>query len=296
MRLFVLRLLTSALILLGGGLVLYSDAASWLTQYRQSEVINALSNNVGKQGHGNADQLKAAKEYNAVLSSGADLLAHHNTPTGAGSIAEAEFAKLKPYEEILKADFQGLMGRVRIDAIDVDLPVYHGTSESVLLRGVGHLQGTSFPVGGAGTHTVLTAHRGLAQSKLFTDLDQLVEGDTFVVEVFGEVLTYKVFLRQVVEPGENESLRAVEGKDLATLVTCTPLGINSHRILVTGERIEPTPIKDLEHANEPSALPRFPWWMIWASGFILLATANTLYAVRDHTKRSSRTAKESNSR
>lgn len=170
------------------------------------------------------------------------------------------------------------MGRVRIPSIDVDLPIYHGTSETVLSRGVGHLQGTSLPVGGVDTHTVLTAHRGLAQSRLFTDLDQLEKGHTFTVEIFGEVLTYRVYKKEVVQPEENQSLRAVAEKDIATLVTCTPLGINSHRILVTGERVTPTPVKDVEQSQDESQLPRFPWWAIWALFFILLAAANALHA------------------
>lgn len=278
MRLFLLRLLTSALILLGGGLLLYSDTASWINQYRQSQIINALGSNVAHADPEADVQLRAARQYNAALSAGADLLPNHRKPAGVGNFVDPMVASLWPYEDLLKADHEGLMGRVRIPSIDVDLPIYHGTSETVLSRGVGHLQGTSLPVGGIGTHTVLTAHRGLAQSRLFTDLDQLNNGDTFTVEVFGEVLTYKVAKKEVVQPEENQSLRAVAQKDIATLVTCTPLGINSHRILVTGERVTPTPIKDVQQSQDESQLPRFPWWAIWALVFIVLAAVNAIHA------------------
>lgn len=277
MRFFFLRLLTSALILLGGGLLLYSDTASWLNQHRQSAIVNALGGSVSEADPAPAEQLAAARRYNAALSSGADLLAHQRKPAGVGSV-DQEAADIWPYEQILTTDSQGLMGRIRIPAIDVDLPIYHGTSETVLSRGVGHLEGTSLPIGGSDTHTVLTAHRGLAQSRLFTDLDKLVEGDTFALEVFGEVLVYRVFQKLTVQPEDNESLRQVAGKDLATLVTCTPLGINSHRILVTAERVHPTPVTEVKQAQQPSELPRFPWWAVWAFLFLLLATFNALHA------------------
>lgn len=278
MRFFLLRLLTSVLIIVGGGLLLYSDTASWINQYRQSEIIDALSGNVAQADPDPDDQVQAAREYNEALSAGADLLPNHRKPSGAGSFKEEADSDLWAYEDILDADHNGLIGRIRIPSIDVDLPIYHGTTENVLAKGVGHLQGTSLPVGGVGTHTVLTAHRGLAQARLFTDLDNLESGDTFTVEVFGEVLTYRVFKKEVVEPEANQSLRAIADRDIATLVTCTPLGINSHRILVTGERVIPTPTRDVEQAEQPSQLPRFPWWAVWGLVFVLLATANAAHA------------------
>ena len=148
-----------------------------------------------------------------------------------------------------------------IPAIDTDLPIYHGTTEATLLRGVGHLQGTALPVGGDTTHSVLTAHRGLAEAELFTRLNELDVGDRFVLDVFGEVLTYEVRQTQVVEPDETETLYPVTGKDLVTLVTCTPLGINSQRILVTGERITPTPIPDIEAGGQRPDVPGPPYWI-----------------------------------
>ena len=125
---------------------------------------------------------------------------------------------------------------------------------------MGHLEGTSLPVGGVGTRAVITGHRGLANATMFTNLDKVGEGDTFTIEVFGEVLTYRVAQTKVVEPEQTEELRADPDRDLVTLVTCTPLGINTHRILVTGERI-PTPDQDTAPGERPD-VPRFPWWAV----------------------------------
>ncbi|WP_344680349.1 class C sortase, partial [Leucobacter komagatae] len=123
----------------------------------------------------------------------------------------------------------------------IDLPVYHGTSDATLLKGVGHLQGTSLSMGGDGTRAVLTGHRGLANATMFTHLDQVKVGDTFSVDALGEVFTYRVFDYEVVNAHDTEEIRAVPGKDLMTLITCTPLGVHMHRIIVTGERVTPTP-------------------------------------------------------
>lgn len=173
----------------------------------------------------------------------------------------------------LRGDEQGLMARIKIPAIDLDLPVYHGTSDAVLEEGVGHLEGTALPVGGPSTHAVLTAHRGLATAELFTRLDLVEREDTFTIEVFGEVLAYEVVATRIVEPDDTESLVPRQGEDLVTLVTCTPLGVNSHRILVTGERIIPTPEKDLEDAGKRPEIPTFPWWAVIAGGVVMTAAA-----------------------
>ena len=130
------------------------------------------------------------------------------------------------------------MGYIEIPAIGVALPIYHGTEDTVLQIAIGHIEGSSLPVGGPGTHCVVSGHRGLPSAKLFTDLDKLVEGDTFMLRVLDEVLTYEVDQIHIVEPREVELLEIEEGQDLCTLVTCTPYGINSHRLLVRGHRIE----------------------------------------------------------
>lgn len=142
------------------------------------------------------------------------------------------------YNELLDLTGTGVMGYIEIDSIDVSLPVYHGTEDSVLQIAVGHLDWTSLPVGGVGTHCVLSGHRGLPSAKLFTHLDKLTEGDTFVLRILDEILTYEVDQILIVEPSDTKALMIEENRDLCTLVTCTPYGINSHRLLVRGHRIE----------------------------------------------------------
>ena len=140
----------------------------------------------------------------------------------------------------MNPDGSGVMGYIEIPRISVRLPVYHGTSEEVLQHGIGHLGGTSLPVGGEGTHAVLSGHRGLPSALLFSDLDQMETGDCFSLRILGEQLLYEVDQILVVEPDEVEPLLPVEGEDLVTLVTCTPYGVNTHRLLVRGHRIEAT--------------------------------------------------------
>ena len=142
------------------------------------------------------------------------------------------------YEDILNVNGNGIFGYINIDKIGVHLPVYHGTSDAVLNVAVGHIEGTSVPAGGLSTHTVLSAHRGLPSAKLFTDLDEMEIGDVFTITVLDRVLTYEVHEIQIVLPNEVDSLYVQDGEDLCTLVTCTPYGINTHRLLVHAHRIE----------------------------------------------------------
>ncbi|MCD8138101.1 MAG: class C sortase, partial [Parabacteroides gordonii] len=142
------------------------------------------------------------------------------------------------YNTLLNMTDDGVMGSIEIPSIDVNLPIYHGTSDEVLEKGAGHLEGTSLPIGGESTHCVLTGHTGLSNAKLFTDLTELVEGDIFFLHVFGETLAYEVDKIQVVLPTELDDLYITEGEDYVTLITCTPYGINSHRLLVRGKRTE----------------------------------------------------------
>jgi len=177
--------------------------------------------------------------------------------------AEERVEAARAAQDKMKAEAQAI-------AADIDLPIYHGTDDETLLRGLGHLEGTSLPVGGQGQRTVVTGHRGLAEARMFTDLDKVQVGDTFTFEVFGEVLTYRVFDKKVVNPEETEALRSEPGRDLATLVTCTPLGINTHRILVTGERVYPTPQRDIDAAGAAPDIPGFPWWALGLLGGVSL--------------------------
>lgn len=171
-----------------------------------------------------------AEAYNRELSEAAGT-AVRDAFGVAGEMSER-------YEGLLNADGSGIMGYLSIPEIHVSLPVYHGTSVRVLEAGAGHLEGTSLPVGGAGTHAVISAHNGLPSKLLFTDLDQLQEGNLFFLTVLGEEMAYEVDQILVVEPQDTDALQIEEGKDYVTLVTCTPYGVNSHRYLVRGHRID----------------------------------------------------------
>lgn len=149
-----------------------------------------------------------------------------------------DYEEIPGYYDTLTLPGSSIIGYVKIDKIGVELPIYHGTSDEVLNVGVGHLEGTSLPVGGENTHSVMSAHRGLPSAKLFTDLDRLESGDTFQITVLDQVLTYQVDQVKVITPTEVEDLLIAEGKDYCTLFTCTPYGINTHRLLVRGIRIE----------------------------------------------------------
>ncbi|ADG72963.1 sortase family protein [Cellulomonas flavigena DSM 20109] len=252
---------------LGAGLLLFPTVVSWFSQYEQSQRIDDLTADVADLGSATLqEELARARAYNeGLVGGGADVVANGRLP-----VAD-EPDQAGGYDELLRADRTGLMARLKIPAIHVDLPVSHGTSDAVLEHGVGHLEGTALPVGGPSTRAVLTAHRGLATAELFTHLDRVEIEDTIVLEVFGEVLTYRVIDTRVVEPTDGQSVLPVDGRDLLTLVTCTPLGVNSHRILVTGERVIPTPQADLEDAGRSPEIPTFPWWILISIG--VLATA-----------------------
>ena len=257
-RLSVSALVTSIMAVTGMGLLAYPTAASWVSQYNQSKVTADYSAQVDEARPDAKTQIAQAHAYNDALSAGAVLEANNHVPTGAGSSSDDSLS----YASILKANDEGLMARLKIPSISLDLPVYHGTADDTLLKGLGHLEGTSLPVGGEGTRSVITGHRGLAEATMFTHLDKVKDGDSLIIEVFGEVLTYRVTSTKVVEPEETEALRTEAGKDLLTLVTCTPLGINTHRILLTGERIYPTPAKDVAAAGKRPEVPAFPWWAV----------------------------------
>ncbi len=250
----------------GVTMYLYPEAASWVNQLNQSQATdNYAQENLAADPPG-AEQIALAKRYNKALNMGVLLGSHERIPESTGT----QNSDLD-YWKMLRVTDDAPMARLRIEAIDVDLPVYHGTSDETLLRGAGHLEGSSLPVGGAGTHTVVTAHRGLAEATMFNNLPDLEVGDRFSFEVFNEVYVYEVFSKRTVEPEDTDSLRPEGDRDLATLVTCSPLGVNTHRMLVTGERVFPTPQEDIAKVGEPSELPRFPWWaVLYVLAIILL--------------------------
>ena len=174
------------------------------------------------------------EDYTAIFGAAYD----YNDALYATTFPLTDYRDVPGYDEALKIEGTDVMGYIKIDKIGVELPVYHGISDEVLHRGVGHMEGSSLPVGGINTHSILSAHRGLPSAKLFTDLDRLELGDTFQIIILDQILTYQVDQIRITTPQEFEDLVIVEGMDLCTLVTCTPYGINTHRLLVRGIRIE----------------------------------------------------------
>lgn len=175
-----------------------------------------------------------SEDYSAIFQSAYD----YNRALFETGYQFHDYESVPGYYDALKVDGTDIIGYLKIDKIGVELPVYHGTSDEVLSRGVGHLEGSSLPVGGESTHSVMSAHRGLPIAKLFTDLDRLEMGDTFQIIILDQVLTYQVDQIKVIIPTEIDDLQIVKGKDYCTLFTCTPYGINTHRLLVRGIRIE----------------------------------------------------------
>ena len=220
---------TAVLVLLfvmGLSLLLYPTVSDYYNSFHASRAIVSYTQQVSDLADDAYQTIFAeADRYNESL---------------AQAMNPWRFAKDHPdeYLQLLHVSADGIMGYIDIPVIDVYLPVYHTTSEGVLQVGVGHIEGTSLPVGGKGTHTVLSGHRGLPSARLFTDLDKLVEGDTFLLHILDETLTYQVDQILIVEPEDVSALEIQPDQDLCTLVTCTPYGINSHRILVRGHRIE----------------------------------------------------------
>ena len=219
-------LLLVALLLAGLSLLLYPTVSDYWNSFHQTQAISGYVENVAKLDEGAYDQLwEEAWRYNRDLAARG---VHY-------ALSDRERAD---YEAVLDVTGQGIMGYIEIPEIKCTLPIYHGTDEAELQVAIGHLEWSSLPVGGQGSHCVLSGHRGLPSAKLFTNLDQLEVGDIFLLRVLDEVLTYEVDQISIVEPQDVSRLQLQEGQDLCTLVTCTPYGINSHRLLVRGHRVE----------------------------------------------------------
>ncbi len=215
------------LILLAGlSLLLYPVLSDYWNRFHQTRAIVSYDEEVSDLNEKEYRAMwEAAREYN-------DRLAQK----GARFALPEE--EKQEYEGLLDVSGHGIMGYIEIPVINCTLPIYHGTADSVLQIAAGHLEWSSLPVGGEGSHCVLSGHRGLPSAKLFTNLDQLVEGDIFLLKVLNETLTYEVDQILIVEPEETQALEPVPGEDYCTLVTCTPYGINTHRLLIRGRRIE----------------------------------------------------------
>lgn len=214
------------LFVIGLSLLLYPALSDYWNSLHQSKAISDYADNVADLSKENYDELwTASKNYNASL-----------VPRFNAFLLTDE--QKEQYDSLLNVSGLGIMGYIEIPEINCSLPIYHGTDESVLQIAVGHISWSSLPTGGESTHCVLSGHRGLPSAKLFTNLDKLTEGSLFMLRVLDEVLTYEIDQILTVLPDEVDALQIVEGEDLCTLVTCTPYGINSHRLLVRGHRIE----------------------------------------------------------
>ena len=210
----------------GLSLLLYPSFSDWWNSMHQSRAVASYVEQVAQ-----IDEEQYAHLWDAAWNYNRSLIDRPNTYT----LNDEQKAE---YDQILDIGGLGIMGYIEVPAIGVTLPIYHGTDEAVLQIAVGHLEWTSLPVGGESSHCVISGHRGLPSAKLFTDLDRLVVGDVFNMRVLDEILTYEVDQILIVEPHETEALQIVKGEDLCTLITCTPYGVNSHRLLVRGHRVE----------------------------------------------------------
>ena len=209
----------------GLSVMLYPTISDYVNQLHQTRAVANYAADVDKLSDADyTAYFEAADAFNAQIAANPDALYFPD--------------RFPSYESTLDVTGTGIMGYITIEKIGVELPIYHGTSDGVLQVAAGHLEGTSLPVGGASTHAVISAHRGLPSAKLFTNLDKLREGDTFLLRVLDEILTYEVDQILIVEPQDTAALEIVEGQDYCTLVTCTPYGINTHRLLVRGHRID----------------------------------------------------------
>lgn len=224
------------------GLILYPFISNYLFENRADGIIDTVEQTAESADKNEyKEAIEAAEKYNKTLATGHVQL--------KDPFVEEELDEdAAEYNSLLNMTDEGVMGFIKIPCIDVSLPIYHGTSEATLAVGAGHLQGTSLPIGGESTHSVITGHTGLSSAKLFTDLTELEEGDMFFLHVMGETLAYQVDQISVVLPEEMDKLTIENGKDYCTLVTCTPYGVNTHRLLVRGSRTE-----YVEEAEEKAA-------------------------------------------
>lgn len=214
-----------AIFAVGLRLLLYPSVSNYWNSFHQTQAVANYVDAVADLNTADYEKMhREASEYNKELAKGAFNL----------NLSKAE---MKRYDKILDVTGTGIMGYVEVPSIRCTLPIYHGTDEGVLEIAIGHIAGTSFPIGGKSTHCVLSGHRGLPSAKLFSELDQLKEGDLFMLRTLDETLTYEVDQILIVLPEETEALKIEKGKDLCTLITCTPYGVNTHRLLVRGHRV-----------------------------------------------------------
>lgn len=248
-------------LILGMCLCAYPLIASIFERYEQQDAISTYQNEVEKNSDEIQNCLENAMRYNEMLYQSQKAIV---AGLQEGILSEAN------YLQELNLTRTGMMGSIEIPKISVNLPIYHGTSDAVLSNAVGHVEGTSLPVGGNNTHSILTGHRGLPSSQLFTRLDEMEEGDLFYIKVCDEVLAYQVQKIQVIKPEEVECLEIQQDRDLVSLITCHPYGINTHRLVITGER---TTYEKTEYLSIEQELPSVRELVFMVLPFIVLLVA-----------------------
>lgn len=272
MNKIVKRILIFLLFSAGLSLLLYPFVANQWNNYRQSRLMNTYEEVVSQREA--AGEINYQKEQEIAEAYNQGLL----PCVLPDSFADAQRSEEDPiYMSCLNLGGSGVMGTVEIPKINITIPIFHTTSEEVLQTAAGHLQGSSLPVGGENTHAVISAHRGLPSAALFTDLDKLEEGDHFLLHVLDDTLCYEVDQINVVEPEDTGSLAMEEGKDLVTLLTCTPYGVNSHRLLVRGSRV-PYVEEELEDESVPlSNMSLHTNYLLWVVVGVLLTALFSLF-------------------
>jgi sortase A len=263
---------------IGVSMMMYPAAASWFSDQAHAAELSAYASQAQAQSDAATRAiLNRARAYNESLPPGQLRDPYVAAPGSESLNREAS----EDYHSQLRLPGTQVMAQIAVPSLHVSLPVYHGTSSAALAKGAGHLFGSSLPVGGAGTHAVLSAHSGLPEAEMFTNLEKVRLGDVFIVTVLGEDLTYRVDDISVVEPADIAGLNIVPGEDYVTLVTCTPIHVNSHRLLVRGTRVEHSTTDQRVSAD---ATASFPWWIVIVAGTIGAVTLVLFAPTRERMK------------
>lgn len=260
------NIIIAAIFIIGLSLLLYPTIANKWNTYRQSQLISNYDDKVSEMEKGGEIDYKAewkkAQDYNNAL---VPMILPDSF-----AVADAKEERDTAYESCLNITGDGIMGTVEIPKIDVKLPIYHYTTEEVLKNAAGHLEGSSLPIGGESTHSVISAHRGLPSAILFTDLDKMKKGDHFMIHVLDDVLCYEVDKISVVKPEDTSNLNVVEGEDLMTLLTCTPYGVNTERLLVRGHRV---PYEETYEEEKESSISLETNYILWVIVGLVITAA-----------------------
>lgn len=254
----------------------YPAISQWFSDHRKANIVTGYAEDVQRAGSRELLEVReAARGYNAAMP---EVLL--SDPYSKSDAREGVGGAWELYRQQLRVDGSEMMARVTVPAVGIDVPVFHGTDDATLQKGAGHLFGSSLPVGGPSTHSVITAHTALTESKMFDTLGRVVEGDHFTISVAGETLVYRADQITTVLPHEIGNLITEPGRDLVTLVTCTPYAVNTHRLLVRGERVSDTSEIRIETIVSDDGSPGFPWWTTWTVGGSAMIAGFAIWASR----------------